>query len=457
MRLILLSGGSGKRLWPLSNESRSKQFIKLLTDRDGGMESMAQRMWRQLGAAGLRESAYIATGKAQTDILRSQLGEGVRLIVEPERRDTYPAIALIAAYLHSVEEADPDETIAIVPVDPFVEDHFFSKIQELEHLLSLSGADLALIGAEPTYPSEKYGYIVPDGAPADRHAEYLTIRSFREKPREEEAARLIEQGALWNCGVFAFKLRFMLDWLVSAGFPPRYEELIGRFGSLPATSFDYEVVERTRRTIVTRYEGGWKDLGTWNTLTEEIGDRLIGKGAIGEGCANTHVVNELDIPVYAIGVENAVIAVSPDGVLVSGKAMSAKVKDMPKHLAQRPRFEERRWGWYKVLDFAKLGPGRQVMTKRIYMAAGRNASYHWHRLRDETWTVISGEGEVILNGRLIRIRAGDVIRIPAMARHSVRAATELQFIEVQCGTELGEEDVIRELTEWEEMVSLVAN
>ncbi|MET3937909.1 mannose-1-phosphate guanylyltransferase [Paenibacillus sp. PvP094] len=161
MRIVLLSGGSGKRLWPLSNDTRSKQFLKVLEGPQGQSESMVQRVWRQLQQTGLSELATIATSKPQVEILRSQLGEEVDLVVEPERRDTFPAIALTAVYLYSVQGVGLNETVAILPVDPYVEESFFYKVTELEQVLEISGAELALIGVQPTHPSEKYGYIVP--------------------------------------------------------------------------------------------------------------------------------------------------------------------------------------------------------------------------------------------------------------------------------------------------------
>ncbi|EBK2060072.1 mannose-1-phosphate guanylyltransferase, partial [Salmonella enterica subsp. enterica serovar Typhi] len=152
MKLVLLSGGSGKRLWPLSNDSRSKQFLKVLTSPDNEPESMVQRVWRQLEAAGLQNFAHIATGKGQLDVLQSQIGYEVPVIVEPERRDTYPAIALAATYLYSIKDVELNEVIAILPVDPYVEDHFFETIKRLESIVHLSGADVALMGVKPTYP-----------------------------------------------------------------------------------------------------------------------------------------------------------------------------------------------------------------------------------------------------------------------------------------------------------------
>lgn len=453
MKIVLLSGGSGKRLWPLSNDSRSKQFLKVLESEEMTMESMVQRVWRQIGQADLADSAYLATSNSQSEMIYSQLGTDAPIIVEPERRDTFPAIALAATYLYSIIGVSLNEVITVLPVDPYVDSQFFNKIKELEEILEKSSADLALIGVKPTYPSEKYGYIVSEEPERTEH--YRKVNHFIEKPREDQAKLLIEQNSLWNCGVFAFKLDYLINILIEKGYPIQYEEMVKYYGNLKTISFDYEIVEKAKHIVVSSYEGSWKDLGTWNTLTEEVASNLIGKGIISQDSMNTHVVNELDIPVTVIGLSNIIVATSPDGILVSEKSQSPRIKDIMKHIEQRPMYEERRWGWYKVLDFSKLSHEHYVLTKRICIMRGKNSSYQLHHKRNETWTIISGEGELILNEKLIPVKAGDVIQIPTLSRHSVRAITNLEFIEVQTGSELVEEDNIRLCMEWEEITQLV--
>jgi len=448
MKLVLLSGGSGKRLWPLSNDARSKQFLKVLENKNGELQSMVQRVWGQLKNVGLADSAVIATSKSQVDMIQSQLGQEVPIIIEPMRRDTFPAIALASVYLYSVEGIRLDEVIAVLPVDPYVEDRFFHRVKDLEETILTSGTDLALIGVEPTYPSAKYGYIVPASKSSD--SVYLRVSHFTEKPTEEKAAELIEQGALWNCGVFAFKLDYMISLLKEKGFPIQYEELLKQYERLPKISFDYEVVEKTKHIVVLPYEGYWKDLGTWNTLTEEMATEQIGKGIIADS-ENTHLINELDIPVTVLGVSNAIVAVSPDGILVSDKAASPRIKELVNDFDQRPMYEERRWGWYRVLDYTKFEDGREVLTKRIGVAAGKNLSYQMHRHRSEVWTIIKGEGEFALDGEIRFVKPGDVLEIPVGAKHGIKAITDLEFIEVQTGTQLIEEDIVRIYMTWEEV------
>lgn len=447
MKLVLLSGGSGKRLWPLSNDTRSKQFLRVLENENGIHESMVQRVWRQLEVVGLADSTVIATSKTQTEMIHNQLGSDVPIIIEPERRDTFPAIALASSFLFSEHNTSLDETVIVLPVDPYVHDTFFEQVKVLDEVLHNSGADLALMGVKPTYPSSKYGYIVPKQAEAN----YYPVERFTEKPSEEYAEQLIEQQALWNCGVFAFKLRHLIDIIEGKQLPITYHELSDQYGKLPKISFDYEVVEKTNRIVAVPYEGYWKDLGTWNTLTEEMASSQIGKGIISDSSANTHLVNELEIPVTVIGLSNIVVAASPDGILVADKASSPKVKDLISGFDQPPMYEERIWGWSKVLDYAKY-TNEEMVTKRICIQAEKNSTYHYHHLRNEVWTIIRGEGELVLDDTVRRVKAGDTIHIPPLRKHAIRAISELEFIEVQTGMEVVDTDFVRLYVNWDDIL-----
>lgn len=449
MRLILLSGGSGKRLWPLSNDARSKQFLKVLPDKRGGLQSMVQRVWSQLEAAELDVFSYVATSKSQVDMIQNQLGSDIKLIVEPERRDTFPAIALACSYLFTTENVEVDEVIVVLPVDSYVDDLFFETVKDLEFELKRADVDLALIGVVPTYPSEKYGYIIPDNGLLTQKV--IKVNHFREKPSEEKARELIDQMALWNCGVFAFKLGFIIDKIRELGFALTYDKLRKEYALLPKISFDYQIVEKTKEVFALRYEGKWKDLGTWNTLTEEMLENVIGNGLLSKDSENTHLINELDIPVTVLGISEAVIAVSPDGILVADKKATPRVKEFVNEIIGRPMFEERRWGWYRVLDHTKLHAGKEVLTKRIGIKAGKNLSYQMHYFRSEIWTIVSGTGELALDGLIIPIKAGDVLKIKIQAKHGIRAISDLEIIEVQMGRELVEEDIVRLYMTWDEV------
>lgn len=186
MEIILLSGGSGKRLWPLSNDIRSKQFLKIKKNESGTHESMVQRVYGQIKSAVPDANVTIATSKSQVSSIRNQLGDKVGISVEPCRRDTFPAIALSAVYLADVKKVPLDEPVIVCPVDPLVEDEYFQSFQKLCEYVNKAEANLVLMGIEPTYPSEKYGYIIPENdGPAS------SVKYFKEKPKEKEAARYI--------------------------------------------------------------------------------------------------------------------------------------------------------------------------------------------------------------------------------------------------------------------------
>lgn len=458
LHIILLSGGSGKRLWPLSNDSRSKQFLKVLLDEQNKQISMVQRIWKQLKINNLSEHTIISTCKSQVDMINSQLSPDIPLVVEPSRRDTYPAITLASMYLSNVLEVNQNEVVIVLPVDLYVEDEFFQHLKKLEKIIQNKNADLALIGIQPTFPTEKYGYIVPKSShDLSIEEDFQKVRCFVEKPNQEKAKQLMTEKALWNSGVFAFKLEFLLNNLVKKGLPQNFDEMIEQYNRIPKTSFDYEIVEKTNNIIVAPYQGEWKDLGTWNTLTEEINSPLIGKGIISSDCINVHVINELDIPVSILGLSNLIVAASPDGILVSDKESSSRVKEIAAQFDYRPMYEERRWGWYRVLDYTKFHNSHEVLTKRICIAANKNLSYQKHFHRTEVWNIISGKGLFALNEKIWEVNPGDVLKIPVGASHSIKAITDLEFIEVQTGTELIEEDIVRIFMTWKDIVNYCSN
>ncbi|TFE23758.1 sugar phosphate nucleotidyltransferase [Cohnella luojiensis] len=458
MRIVLLSGGSGKRLWPLSNEIRSKIFLKLLPSEDGGKESMIQRVCRQLDEAGLLSSASIVAHESQVEIIQNHVGDKIPIIAEPHKRGTFTAVALAASYLHSKLPATLDETVCVIPADIFVESEFFDLLRQFPGVLSRSKSDLALLGTTPKRPSCQYGYIVPqqaggtDSVPND----YYSISQFVEKPNEENAIRLINQNALWNCGVFAFSLSFMLSSLNSKGLPIGYDELLDRYEHLPEASFDVEVVEKTRQSVVIPYDKAWQDLGDWGVLPDYFGNSVIGLGEVSSDSIETHLVNELAHPVHVIGVSNIIVAASADGILVANKAKSNQIKKML-NSPQKPMYTEKRWGTYRILDRSKTEMETETLTKKVEMLPGKNTSYHLHRKRSETWTILSGTGEFMLDAVNYRIQTGDVLQIPAGAKHAIKAITPLEFIEIQIGTELVDEDIIRIATTWDEMMRYCNN
>ena len=440
MNIILLSGGSGKRLWPLSNDSRSKQFIKIFkkpehsvpmdTENIGGYESMVQRIYRQIKSVDPDAAVTIATSKSQVSGIHNQLGNDVGISVEPCSRDTFAAIALATAYLHDVKGVPENEAVVVCPVDPYVEEGYFSTLRAMRETAQNGNSNLVLMGIEPTYPSEKYGYIKP----MKRDGKWSW--GFTEKPSVEKAAEYMKDGALWNGGVFAYKLSYVLNKSTELLGTCDYETLFSGYSELPKISFDYAVVEQETSIEVLRYSGTWKDLGTWNTLTETMEENIVGNARMNENCSNVHVINELGVPILVMGGHDLVVSASPEGILVSDKAQSAYIKPFVDAIGQQIMFAEKSWGSYRVLDVEE-----DSMTVKVTLNPGHKMKYHSHEKLDEIWNVIKGTGRTIVNGMERPVKAGDVITMSTGCKHTVIAGEDgLQLIEVRLGTEISVAD-----------------
>jgi mannose-1-phosphate guanylyltransferase len=430
MNIILLSGGSGKRLWPLSNDIRSKQFIKIFKNEDGTYESMVQRMYRKIKTVDKDATVTIATSRTQVSAIHNQLGEDVGISVEPCRRDTFPAIVLATAYLADVLNVNPEEAVVVCPVDPYVEDDYFVTLNELSQQAQKGEANIVLMGIEPTYPSEKYGYIIPESA---KHI--ARVKTFKEKPSIEAAKEYIAKGALWNGGVFAFKIKYLLNRAHQLIDFKDYNDLFEKYGELNKISFDYAVVEHENDIQVQRFAGEWKDLGTWNTLTEAMEENVIGRAILNDTCENVHILNEMDVPVLAMGLHDVVISASPEGILVSDKEQSSYIKPYVDGFNQQIMFAEKSWGSYRVIDVESGS-----MTIKVTLNPGHRMNYHSHKNRDEVWVVLAGSGKTIVDGYEQSVKAGDVITMDAGCRHTVVADSELKLIEVQLGEDISVSD-----------------
>ncbi len=430
MNIILLSGGSGKRLWPLSNDIRSKQFIKMFKTHDGEYESMVQRVYRQIKSVDKEAIVTVATSKTQVSAIHNQLGEKVGISIEPCRRDTFPAIALATAYLHDIQGVSSEETVVVCPVDPYVEEDYFECLKSLSEQADKSEANLVLMGIEPTYPSEKYGYIIPENS-----KEVSSVSEFKEKPDIETAKRYIKNHALWNGGVFAYKIKYVLDIAHKLIDFVDYADLFAKYETLEKISFDYAVVEKEKNIQVIRFSGEWKDIGTWNTLTETLDESVIGNGVINETCTGVHILNELDRPILAMGLHDVVISASPEGILVADKEQSSYIKPYVDKFEQQIMFAEKSWGSYEVLDVDK-----ESLTIKVTLNPGHKMNYHSHAHRDEVWVVTEGKGKTIVDDMEQNVSAGDVVAIQFGCRHTIVADTLLKLVEVQLGKAINAHD-----------------
>lgn len=446
MKLILLSGGSGKRLWPLSNGTRSKQFLKVLPY-NGGYESMVQRVVRQLKESGFsKNDILIATSESQVGILMNQLGTDINIVTEPERRDTFPAISLAVEYLLYNHKCEGKETVVVMPCDVYTEKSYFQTLHRMAIGVDNAVSDIVLMGIKPTVASSSYGYIELVG---DND---FMVRSFVEKPSLAIAEELISKGAYWNGGVFSFRLEY-LDKIVRKYVDFRaFEELRLSYAMLPKISFDYEVLEKANSVYMIPFEGEWSDIGSWGALSEKLSHKQIGNVTEAGACENLLAVNELDIPLLCAGVKDAIVVASPDGILVSMGDSSNFIKKEVDRLSERPLYEERRWGTYRVLNQVQFPDGHLVLTKELVIRKGRNISYQKHSHRDEVWTFVDGKGILVIDGHTRIVMRGDTVHIKSGTMHAVKAIENLSMIEVQSGDMLKEEDILRFDLDWQKLV-----
>lgn len=447
LNIILLSGGSGKRLWPLSNDVRSKQFIKIFKQPDGSYQSMVQRMYHEIKTIDKDAKVTIATSRTQVSAIHNQLGTDVGISVEPCRRDTFPAIALATAYLHDVEKVSEDEAVVVCPVDPYVDADFFEMLKKLGEQALKGDANLTLMGIQPTEPSDKYGYIIPerdgstsgekisDGETAEGGLGVRLVKTFKEKPDVETAKRYIAEGALWNGGIFAYKLGYVLKKAHELIDFTDYNDLYQKYETLTKISFDYAVVEKEPEISVMRFAGRWEDIGTWNTFTDAMEDPTIGDATLNDTCEDVHVLNELDVPVLVMGMKDTIVSASPQGILVSSKEASTGIKPYVEKMNQRIMFAEKSWGVFHVLDVED-----KSLTIKANIKAGDHMTYHVHERRDEVWIIIDGRGRTIVDGMEQIVEAGDVVTMQAGCKHTIEAITDLKLIEVQLGEDIKVED-----------------
>ena len=441
MYIVLLSGGSGKRLWPLSNDLYSKQYIKLMNHdevENADKCSMLQRVFGQLKTAELSENTIVCASDAQVELIESQLDNAAEVAVEPMRRDTFPAVMLSCAYLLSKKGAKQDDVVAFLPVDPYTTGEFFQCIKRLGDHIEQSDGTIGLLGGVPTYPSTKYGYILPE----DGASEPIKVKGFQEKPDEAKAEELVKSGALWNCGVFCFKLSMAAEWVEKYGVAMDYDCMVRDYEKLPKKSFDYEILEHWKSIVAIKYADIWKDLGTWNTLTEEMRENSIGDVTWDKTSVNSHAINVLGIPMVVMGAQNMVIAASHDGILIADKHQSSYIKDCLENIVDESKYEERRWGTIKTIDNDE-DDGIKSITKRIKIVDGKEMPYHMHMKHTETLTVLSGMGKLILDGIEVDLLAGSTVSIAAGKAHTIKAVgSDLRCIEVCIGDTTDDEIVV---------------
>lgn len=462
---IVLCGGAGTRLWPMSRGARPKPFMEL----PGGGTLLAHT-YRRARAVAPEGALLTITNRDYFFLCRDELeGAGIpaedgHFLLEPVGRNTAPAIA---AGAHWVRERFGDDAVILV----LAADHLIEPIEEFRQAVGqaveMASSDwLVTFGIEPSYPETGYGYIECGAAVGD--AAYAVAR-FIEKPPLERAKAFLAQGnCLWNSGMFAFKagaflastreLAPELDAAVAACWQATCAtKQVGplvldppSFAAVPSISVDYAVMEKAERVAVVRTRFEWNDIGSWlaaSTLIEPDaeGNRISGEVALVD-VKDTFVLagNRL---VAAVGVQDLLIVETPDALLVAHRDRAQDVKRVVSHLdaighaaSYHHQTTHRPWGSYTVLE---EGPG--FKSKRLVVKPGKSLSLQMHHHRSEHWVVVAGEAEVVNGEELLSIRANESTYIPAGHRHRLanRSEEPLVVIEVQTGDYLEEDDIVR--------------
>lgn len=455
-----MCGGSGTRVWPESRESLPKQFIPLI-----GARSTFQMSLENLDDD-LFEAPIIITNKDYRFLVTEQMKEIGRqgtVVLEPIRRDSGPAVAVGTALAGQVA---PDKVVAILAADHIVRDRegFITSCRQAARAAA-EGSYIVTLGIKPDEAATGYGYIEP-GKAVLASGEVLKVEAFVEKPGADLAATYVAAGYLWNAGNFFFRADVMKDEL------HRFEPLMleaaeeaiakakkdldfllldeGALARAPKKSIDYAVMERTDKAAVVPADIGWSDVGTWAAVCELSQPDSAGNSVRGNGvvlhASNVHVRSDQHLTTV-VGVNDVIVVTTQDAVLVLDKAHGDKVKQLVDQLKQEKRreaLEHRRayrpWGYYQSVD-----EGERYQVKRIVVKPGQRLSLQKHFHRAEHWIVVRGVAEVTRNNEVILLHENESIYLPMGSIHRMAnpGKIDLELIEVQTGSYLGEDDIIR--------------
>jgi mannose-1-phosphate guanylyltransferase/mannose-6-phosphate isomerase len=455
---LIMCGGAGTRLWPASRESRPKQFLPLF-----GQRSTFQDTLQRVNTPAQFGRPIVITNAEYRFLVAEQLAEmGVEadILLEPMRRDSAPAIMAGATFAIS---RGGDPVIVALAADHMVRDNAaFAAACRIARDAAAAGR-IVTFGIRPDRPAIEYGYIRPGGKLG---GEVLAVESFVEKPDQEAAARYIKEGYLWNSGNFMFRASVLLDEYraFEAASAKAIESAVARAGRdlgfvtldpesfkrASANSIDYAVMEKTKRAAVVPVSYGWSDVGSWRTVWEIAQKDAAGNAAQGNAVfvdTNGSYVSSDKALVALLGVENLVVVASEDAVLVARrddanemKKLIAKLKSVAPKVAEEHLKVHRPWGSYQSLDV-----GARYQVKRIVVKAGGRLSLQMHHHRAEHWIIVRGTARVTIGNEIKTLHENESIYIPIGSRHRLEnpGKIDLELIEVQTGSYLGEDDIVR--------------
>ena len=463
---VIMAGGSGTRFWPLSRHTFPKQLLRII-----GEETLIQQTMRRVACVASPDRVMISTNPVQAESIRVQLGEWKdelidNFVLEPEGRNTAPAIALVALELL---RRDPDAVMLVVPADHIVKgQREFKKAVSLASKLAKQGL-LVTFGIEPIRPETGYGYIKPDrrtDLAREGKLKGYPVARFVEKPNAARAAQYVKTGGYyWNSGMFVWRAEAILEEIgryqpVLAGGIERIRRLIGQgvsrsaldeeYRKLPSVSVDSGVMEKSAKAAVVPVTFRWSDVGSWGSLDEVSTKDKAGNvvsGRVVDIGSHRSIIYGARRVVATIGLTDMVVVDTPDATLVCPKGRAQDVKKVvatlrrlgaPEHLEHLT--VERPWGSYTVLE---EGPGYKV--KRVTVNPGGRLSLQLHHKRSEHWVVIAGTARVTRGDEVFDLRVSQSTAIPVMTKHRLEnpGRDPLHIIEVQNGPYLGEDDIVR--------------
>lgn len=460
---VILSGGAGSRLWPLSRQAYPKQFMRLTAEG----QSLLQQTWQRLQGLPQAQPPVVVANEAHRFLVAEQFQElGVtptRILLEPLGRNTAPAITLAALYV--TEVLATDAILLVLPADHLIQDVAAFQ-QGLQRALAPAAKDwLVTFGITPTSPHTGYGYIRRGEALSDPHI--YRVAEFVEKPDLATAEAYLADGHyLWNSGMFLFRAQSFLAELAQQqpeilhdcrlalresredlDFIRLAKEPLSR---CPSLSVDHGVMEKTQKAAVVPLECGWSDVGSWSSLWEVTPKDELGNSCRGDVLAystkNCFVHGQHRL-VALLGVENLIVVETADAVLIAHREAAQQVKQVVEQLQAQQRSEAynhrvvyRPWGHY-----ASIETGYRFQVKRITVKPGASLSLQQHHHRAEHWVVVSGTAEVTCNGKTFLLTENESTYIPVGAVHRLAnpGKIPLEIIEVQSGAYLGEDDIVR--------------
>ncbi len=454
---VILSGGMGTRLWPVSRASLPKQFCEFLD------ESLLEKTIKRLLPLGSVWTLTTAELSTLTNRVFSQLGIPLnQILFEPMGKNTAPAIALLCHQLNLTGERD--SVVGIFPAD-----HLVMNEKEFQKALKLAiqtaeQAPIVTLGIQPEYAATGFGYIevAKEKLLQFENLSAHSVRSFREKPDLKTAEKFLASGAFfWNAGIFVFKVSSMIA-LFESLMPALWSEIVkiksdlsnltAIYSQVKSVSIDYGIMEKLKTQVCVPCEIGWSDLGSWDDVAR-FGAPPFSlplanfAEAVEHDAKNNFVFSDHKKVVGLVGVEDLIIVDTEDALLVAKRGASQKVRSIVDSLissknksAKEHRFELRPWG-----KFAILKDEAHFKSKIISVDPQSQISYQSHAKRAENWIIVKGQGEVVLNNKVIPVKLGDSIQIPLGAKHRMRntGASVLEFIEVQTGSYFGEDDITR--------------